>query len=86
MGIMGGFDHAADRGAPDPLAPTLRISGVALMGGVDITVRNPGESARDARRRRRHERRERVRDIKDGARGIAEDVKRQLRGPGSGGF
>ena len=86
MGIMGGFEHVADRAAPDPLAPTLRISGVALMGGVDITVRNPGESARDARRRRRHERRERVREIKDGARGIAKDAKRRLRGPGSGPF
>lgn len=86
MGIMGGFDHAADRSAPDPLAPTLRISGVALMGGVDINVRHPGESSRDARQRRRHERRERVREIKDGARGIAEDVKRQIRGPGGGGF
>ena len=86
MGIMGGFEHAADQGAPDPLAPTLRISGIALMAGVDITVRHPGESSRDARRRRRHERRERVRGLKDGARGIAEDVKRQIRGPGSGGF
>jgi hypothetical protein len=86
MGIMGGFEHAAESATPDPLAPTLRISGVALMGGVDITVRNPGESARDARRRRRHERHERVRDIKEGARDIAKDVKRQLRGPGSGGF
>ncbi len=84
MGIMGGFEQAMDPAfSPDPLAPTLRISGVALMGGVDITVRQVGESSRDARRRRRHERRERLRDIKDGARGIAEDVKRQIRRPGS---
>jgi hypothetical protein len=86
MGIMGGFDHVADSDVrADPTAPTLRISGVALMGGVDITVRHPGESARDARQRRRQERRERLREVRDGARDIAEDVKRQIRGPGSGG-
>jgi hypothetical protein len=37
-------------------APILRIHGFALMGGVEITVRLPGESARDAKRRRREER------------------------------
>jgi hypothetical protein len=85
IGIMGGFDHAADtRAMPDPTAPTLRISGVALMGGVDITVRNPGESARDARRRRRQERRETLREVRDGAKEIAREAKKQLRGPGSG--
>jgi hypothetical protein len=108
VGIMGGFDHAPEGAAPiDPGAPTLRITGVAIMGGVDITVRHVGESGRDARRRRRQERRERARefrqdrrlagrsefrgelregveDIKDAARGAAEEVKRQLRRPGSG--
>jgi hypothetical protein len=61
IGIMGGFDHVPEYEEHDPDAPTLRISGLALMGGVDITVRNPGESARDARRRRRIERKERRR-------------------------
>jgi hypothetical protein len=104
VGIMGGFDHAPEVSGPvDPRAPTLRITGVALMGGVDITVRHVGESGRDARRRRRQERRERARefrqdrrlggrselregveDIKDAARDAAEEVKRQLRRPGSG--
>jgi hypothetical protein len=104
VGIMGGFDHAPEASGPvDPRAPTLRITGVALMGGVDITVRHVGESGRDARRRRRQERRERARefrqdrrlggrselregveDIKDAARDAAEEVKRQLRRPGSG--
>ena len=85
MGIMGGFDHMLDdRPEHDPLAPTLRISGVALMGGVDITVRQVGESARDARQRRRQERRERLRGVRDGAREIAEEAKRQIRRPGSG--
>lgn len=60
IGIMGGFD---DPGAQDydPEAPTLRIAGMAVMGGVDITVRYPGESSRDARRRRKEESRERRR-------------------------
>ena len=59
IALMGGFEHAADSTlVPDPGAPTLRITGVALMAGVDISVRHAGESARDARRRRRLERRE----------------------------
>ncbi len=63
MGIMGGFDDAGEE-EHDPSAPTLRIAGLAVMGGVDISVRHPGESARDARRRRKQESREarRLRD------------------------
>ncbi len=76
IGILGGFDHLADSsGQPDPLAPTLRVTGVALMGGVDVSVRHAGESARDARRRRRAERREKARQIRDGAR----NARRRLR-------
>jgi hypothetical protein len=60
--VMGGFEFGAEEQAPPPPgAPSLRISGVAVMGAVDITVRRPGETARDARRRRRLERRERRR-------------------------
>jgi hypothetical protein len=59
IGIMGGFDHVTDYEQNDPDAPTLRVTGFALMGGVEITVRNPGESKRDARRRRRLEHKER---------------------------
>jgi hypothetical protein len=60
--VLGGFDHAADDALlPGPHAPTLRITGLAVMGGVDITVRHPGESAREARRRRRLESKERKR-------------------------
>ncbi len=59
IALLGGFEHVADNiHAADPRAPTLRITGVALMGGVDISVRHQGETARDARRRRRIERRE----------------------------
>ena len=67
IALLGGFDHAGTAGGiPDPLAPTIRITGVALMAGVDIAVRHPGESARDARRRRRIERRNRLRQLRSG--------------------
>lgn len=84
IGIIGGFEHAAEGIAPDPAAPTLRISGMALMGGVDITVRHVGESARDARRRRRQERREQLCAARDGAEGAPRDVRGRLRRPSSG--
>jgi hypothetical protein len=59
IALMGGFDHTAEGAdVPDMDAPTLRISGLALMGGVNVTVRYPGESASDARRRRKEDRRE----------------------------
>ena len=50
--IMGGFEEL-DRGhgAPDPGRALLRIRGFALMGGVSIETRLPGESRRDAKRR-----------------------------------
>lgn len=41
---------------PGPAAPTVRISGFALMGGVEVLVRYPGETSRDARRRMKEER------------------------------
>jgi hypothetical protein len=57
LAIMGAFTQ--DRGYvqdPGPGAPTVRVTGLALMGGVDVMVRYPGESARDAKRRNREER------------------------------
>lgn len=67
IALLGGFDHSADTPASgDPGQPTLRITGVALMAGVDVSVRYPGESARDARRRRRQERREKRRRLRSG--------------------
>jgi hypothetical protein len=54
--FMGGFDEETggpDLPAPGPDAPVLRITGFAMMGGVDVAVRYPGESARDAKRRKR---------------------------------
>jgi hypothetical protein len=64
IGIMGGFetrDQAESSRAPDdPAVPTLRITGVAIMGGVEVTVRYPGESGREAKKRLREERRRRL--------------------------
>jgi hypothetical protein len=54
--LMGGFVHLADSPPPSPSLPILRISGFAIMGGVEIHVRLPGESSRDAKRRRKEER------------------------------
>ncbi|MDX1494095.1 MAG: DUF1707 domain-containing protein [Longimicrobiales bacterium] len=67
IALLGGFDHAADTPTSgDPGQPTLRITGLAVMAGVDISVRYPGETARDARRRRRQERREKRRRLRSG--------------------
>ena len=61
IAVMGGFDHFDENYPRDPSAPVLKINGLALMGGVSITVRKSGESAGDARRRRRDEKK-RLRD------------------------
>ncbi len=58
IGIMGGFDHFSDYQEGSEDAPVLRVTGLAMMGGVEITVRNPGESSREARKRRREKHRE----------------------------
>lgn len=57
IAIMGGFAHASPPSRPEGGASRLRIHGFCLMGGVDINVRRPGESARDARIRQREEQR-----------------------------
>lgn len=57
IAIMGGFGHAAAPRRLAPGAPVLRISGLCIMGGVEIHVRGVGESAKDARLREREERR-----------------------------
>ena len=57
IALLGGFEHETDtplRNNPD--SPTLRIRGLALLGGVTVEVRLPGETPRQARRRRRLER------------------------------
>jgi hypothetical protein len=49
--IMGGWDSSAQTAPYDPARPLLRLNGLAVMGGVEVQVRLPGESARDAKRR-----------------------------------
>jgi hypothetical protein len=62
VAIMGAFElgPGTDPHLP-PDAPVIRVGGFTLMGGVEISVRHPGESARDAKRRHSAERK-RLRD------------------------
>jgi len=55
IGILGGFE-SLDQSAPAD-APTLRLTGVAIMGGVEIAERLPGESSRQRKLRRKTEQR-----------------------------
>jgi hypothetical protein len=58
--FMGGFDlKAGDATALSPSHPVIRLSGLAIMGGVGTETRYPGESAKEAKRRRRRSRAER---------------------------
>lgn len=67
VGFLGGFESKATVAPTDhPDAPVLRITGLALLGGVEVTVRYPAESGRDARRRLKYERKERRRRLKEG--------------------
>jgi hypothetical protein len=57
--VMGGFgSNAGDATALDPAQPVLRVTGLAIMGGVEVKVQKPGkrtlkkfEAAMDAVRR-----------------------------------
>ena len=52
--VMGGLEDRTEYSTDQhPSAPTLRIKGAAVMGGIEIDVRLPGESAREARGRRK---------------------------------
>jgi hypothetical protein len=66
IGILGGFEHHAEEQDAPAGAPVIRITGLAFMGGVEVTVRHPGETSGDAKRRRRLERKERRRLRKGG--------------------
>lgn len=57
--VLGGFEEV--HRAPvtlDPGTPTLMITGLAVLGGVEITTRLPGESAWQARKRERRQRKQ----------------------------
>lgn len=44
--FMGGFvANAGDATALDPAQPVLRVSGLAVMGGVDVTMKKPSRKA-----------------------------------------
>ena len=58
--IMGAFEHRSDAAPPDPDSPVLRINGMALMGGLEISTRLPGETASQARKRRKLERKKQL--------------------------
>ena len=61
--IFGGFQDVNRAPAnPDPETPLLRVHGLAMMGGVNIEMRLPGENERAARRRERHALREQRRE------------------------
>lgn len=62
FGFMGGFEGLDQVGVDtDQDAPRLVIRGMAIMGGVEVAVRLPGETAKDARQRRRIDRKKRHR-------------------------
>ncbi len=54
---LAGAEHKKGPSIPPPDAPVLRVEGTAILAGVEVHERLPGETKRDARRRRRHERR-----------------------------
>lgn len=55
VALLGGFeeDLDADSGSNDPDAPVIRVTGLAMLGAVEVASRYPGESPRQARRRRK---------------------------------
>ena len=61
VGILGGFEQVSTASTAPPGAPVIRVTGLAFMGGVEVHVRYPGESAREAKRRKKLERKERRR-------------------------
>ena len=68
IAILGGFEHRQDAVFDgDAEAPRLRIRGLAILGGVEVAVRHPGETERDAKRRRRFEKKEARRRLRDGS-------------------
>lgn len=60
IAIMGAFEGASG-GTPTPGAPVIKLSGLVCMGAVEIKVRLPGETNREARKRLKAERKARLR-------------------------
>ena len=67
VAILGSFEHTEDSVLnPDPDAPVLRVRGLAVMGGVEVSIRFPGETPREAKRRRRFARKKQ-KQLRDGS-------------------
>ena len=60
VAIMGAFEGGG-AGAGRPDAPLIKLNGLVMMGAVEVKVRFPGESGREARRRLKAERQARKR-------------------------
>jgi hypothetical protein len=58
IGVMGAFEHTVS-GAETPGGPLITISGLAFMGGVEVTRKPTIEAQREARQLRQEERRQR---------------------------
>jgi hypothetical protein len=81
IGIMGGFDHGGPGTASsDPRAPVLRVSGLAMMGGVEIRERAPGEDPRTRRAELRDQRRALREEWKERRREVRGELRRIRRG------
>jgi hypothetical protein len=62
IGVLGGVEYThGTQSTLHPDAPVLRITGFALMGGAEVSVRYPEEGKKEARRRRREEKKARRR-------------------------
>lgn len=55
--VIGGVDEDLLDAGDGPVRARVRITGVILIGGVEVATRLPGESGRDARRRRKAKKR-----------------------------
>lgn len=65
--LMGGFDlESSEPQVRGPDQPLLRVRGMAVMGGVGVEVRLPGESSREAKRRRKLRKKEIRRQLMSG--------------------
>jgi hypothetical protein len=67
FGLLGGIsDNTRRQGPPPAGARRLVVHALAVLGGVDVKVRQAGESGRDAARRLREERRDQRRQLRRG--------------------
>jgi hypothetical protein len=61
IGILGGFG-ISEQPPTDPKRPVVRVSGFALLGGVEVSSRLRGESAKQAKKRLKAERKKELKD------------------------